>query len=84
MANFLETLSKREDKEFYLKQGFTYKIDIDASLLMLAANQQRDQTFEQTTHEEIISISSKQLNEVFKHENRLVFTTNLLFFFTLE
>ena len=46
MATFLDTLSNRQDKEYYLKQGFTYKIDIDTSLLILAANQQREQTFD--------------------------------------
>ena len=64
MATFLETLSNRQDKEYYLKQGFTYKIDIDQSLLILAANQQREQTFDQEPTEEIISTNSKSLNEV--------------------
>jgi hypothetical protein len=65
MATFLDTLSNRQDKEYYLKQGFTYKIDIDASLLILAANQQREQTFDKENNEEIISTNSKNLNEVF-------------------
>ncbi len=64
MATFLDTLSNRQDKEYYLKQGFTYKIDIDTSLLILAANQQREQTFDQENNEEIISTNSKNLNEV--------------------
>lgn len=64
MAKFLDTLSSREDKEYYLKQGFTYKIDIDASLLALASNQRRDQTFDQDSSEEVISTISKTLNEV--------------------
>lgn len=64
MAIFLETLANRQEKEYYLKQGFTHKIDIDQSLLILAANQQREQTFDQENHEDIISTSSKKLNEV--------------------
>ena len=64
MATFLDTLSNRQDKEYYLKQGFTYKIDIDASLLILAANQQRDQTFDKDNNEEIISTNAKTLHEV--------------------
>ncbi|CAF2152166.1 unnamed protein product [Rotaria magnacalcarata] len=63
MAKFLDTLSNRQDKEFYLKQGFTYKIDIDTSLLILAANQRRDQTFDKENNDEIISTNSKSLNE---------------------
>ncbi|CAF3998572.1 unnamed protein product, partial [Rotaria sp. Silwood1] len=63
MAKFLDTLSNRQDKEYYLKQGFTYKIDIDTSLLILAANQRRDQTFDKDNNEEIISTNSKNLNE---------------------
>jgi len=68
MATFLDTLSNRQDKEYYLKQAFTYNIDIDASLLILAANQQREQTFDQDNNEEIISTNSKTLNEVFIFE----------------
>ena len=64
MATFLDTLSNRQDKEYYLKQGFTYKIDIDASLLVLAANQQREQTFDKDNNEEIISTNAKTLHEV--------------------
>jgi len=64
MAIFLDTLSNRQDKEYYLKQGFTYKIDIDTSLLILAANQQREQTFDKDNNEELISTNSKNLNEV--------------------
>jgi hypothetical protein len=64
MATFLDTLSNRQDKEYYLKQGFTYKIDIDTSLLKLAANQQREQRFDKDNNEEIISTNSKNLNEV--------------------
>ena len=64
MATFLDTLANREDKEYYLKQGFTYKIDIDTSLLKLAANQQREQTFDKTISEDVISTNSKNLNEV--------------------
>ncbi|CAF1067642.1 unnamed protein product [Adineta ricciae] len=63
MATFLDTLANRQDKEYYLKQGFTYKIDIDTSLLKLAANQQREQAFTKTNTEEIISTNSKNLNE---------------------
>jgi F0F1-type ATP synthase epsilon subunit len=70
MATFLDTLSNRQDKEYYLKQGFTYKIDIDASLLILAANQQREQTFDKENIEEIISTNSKNLNEVFEKRNK--------------
>ena len=61
MATFLDTLANQQDKELYLKQGFTYKIDIDQSLLMLAANQQRDQPFDQ---EEMISTTARTLQEV--------------------
>jgi hypothetical protein len=64
MANFLDTLSNREEKELYLKQGFTYKIDIDQSLLILAANQQRDQTFDQEQPERLICSNTKALVEV--------------------
>ena len=64
MATFLDTLANRQDKEYYLKQGFTYKIDIDTSLLKLAANQQREQAFTKNNAEEIISTTSKNLNEV--------------------
>ena len=64
MATFLDTLSSRQDKEYYLKQGFTYKIDIDESLLILAANQRRDQEFHKDNNQEIISTNSKDLNEV--------------------
>lgn len=64
MATFLDTLANRQDKEYYLKQGFTYKIDIDTSLLRLAANQQREQAFTKNNVEEIISTNSKNLNEV--------------------
>jgi F0F1-type ATP synthase epsilon subunit len=70
MATFLDTLSNRQDKEYYLKQGFTYKIDIDASLLILAANQQREQTFDKENIEEIISTNSKNLNEVFEKRKK--------------
>jgi hypothetical protein len=65
MATFLDTLSNRQDKEYYLKQGFTYKIDIDTSLLILAANQQREQTFDKENNEDIISTNTKTLHEVF-------------------
>ncbi|CAF3708853.1 unnamed protein product [Adineta steineri] len=63
MATFLDTLANRQDKEHYLKQGFTYKIDIDTSLLKLAANQQREQTFDKNNTDEIISTNLKNLNE---------------------
>jgi hypothetical protein len=64
MATFLDTLSNRQDKEYYLKQGFTYKIDIDTSLLILAANQQREQTFDKENNEDVISTNTKTLHEV--------------------
>lgn len=64
MANFLDTLSNRQDKELYLKQAFTHKIDIDQSLLILAANQQRDQLFDEKSENELITTNSKPLNEV--------------------
>ncbi len=70
MATFLDTLSNRQDKEYYLKQGFTHNIDIDASLLILAANQQREQTFDQENIDEVISTNSKNLNEVFLREKK--------------
>ncbi|UJR15865.1 hypothetical protein I4U23_002791 [Adineta vaga] len=63
MATFLDTLANRQDKEYYLKQGFTYKIDIDTSLLKLAANQQREHAFDKNSTEEIISTNSKDLHE---------------------
>lgn len=75
MAAFLDTLSSQQDKEYYLKQGFTYKIDIDASLLILAANQQREQTFDTENNQEIITTNSKNLNEVFFFDH-LIFRKN--------
>ena len=72
MATFLDTLSNREDKEYYLKQAFTHKIDIDASLLILAANQQRNQTFSVDNHQEIISTNSKHLDEVYRIDINLM------------
>jgi hypothetical protein len=64
MATFLDTLVNRQDKEFYLKQGFTYKIDIDQSLLILAANQQSNQPFDHDDQQDLIDITTKHLTDV--------------------
>lgn len=64
MATFLDNLCNQDDKEFYLKQAFTFKIDIDQSLLILAANQQTEQVFQRDDASEMISTVTKPLAEV--------------------
>lgn len=64
MAKFIDSLTNQQEKQFYLNQGFTFKIDIDQSLLILAANQQTDQLFQQDQTTETMSTQDKPLNEV--------------------